>query len=149
MIKIEWNQIQNTCLDPARGLSAFDYDAAGNRLTYTNRAWVVRTYAYDNRNREIRSHWSHGSQTFELLRHDPKVSSSTVSGGRTACARGRTLCDPPTIHKRARRAMPSFFISSPDAGHARRKQEAVVKSNFQKAHQRISDACGGSKSVRR
>lgn len=38
------------------------YDAGGLKLSTTNRAGVVCTFGYDNRNREISSIWSDGSQ---------------------------------------------------------------------------------------
>lgn len=38
------------------------YDAAGLKTSFKNRAGAVQTFAYDNRNREISSEWSDGSQ---------------------------------------------------------------------------------------
>ncbi len=38
------------------------YDAAGLKVSFTNRAGTVQTFTYDNRNREIGSEWSDGSQ---------------------------------------------------------------------------------------
>ena len=46
--------------DGSRELTA--YDAVGNRVRFTNRAGAVLTLQYDERNREIASEWSDGTQ---------------------------------------------------------------------------------------
>jgi YD repeat-containing protein len=43
---------------PGDTFESYSYDEIGNLKTYTNRAGDVRTFTYDNRNRQTLSDWN-------------------------------------------------------------------------------------------
>jgi len=67
---------------PAGGQEQFTYDEVGNVKTYKNRRGDIRTFTYDNRNRETLSDWSDAtpdvSKTYDVAGRVTRIQ-STVS----------------------------------------------------------------------